>query len=145
MNASPSAVRINHPILKGILVSVVASLIYSYGFALAMGGVGSPAQAAYTFFPALMVLPLMSWFIIAIGILLGIALPRALTFLPSPRAAVCGGAALGLLVGAAGGSLLAFLFTVGTRRIYAYLGLTMAAYMAIWVAGFAYYYAPKEK
>lgn len=144
MNASTSAVRITHPIVKGILASLVASLIYAYGFALAIGGVRSPAEAAYTFFLALMALPLMSWFIVGVGILLGATLPRMLAGQPRSRA-ILRGAILGLVVGGAGGSLLAFLFTTGARRIYAYLALTMAAYIALWVAGFAYYYVPKEK
>lgn len=144
MNASTSAVPISHPILKGILASLVASLIYSYGFALAIGGVRSPAEAAYTFFPALMALPLLSWFIVGVGILLGATLPRVLAG-QSRSHATLRGAILGFVVGGAGGSLLAFLFTAGARRIYAYLALTMAAYIAIWVAGFAHYYAPKEK
>jgi drug/metabolite transporter (DMT)-like permease len=144
MNTSTSAVRISHPILKGVLASLVASLIYSYGFALAIGGVRSPAQAAYTFFPALMALPLMSWFIVGIGILLGATLPRVLAGQSRSRATLRG-AILGLVVGGAGGALLAFLFTNGARRIYAYMALTMAAYIAIWVAGFAYYYAAEEK
>lgn len=143
MPATP-AVRISHPILKGILVSVVAALIYSYAFALAIGGVKSPAVAAYSFFPALMALPLMSWFIVGVGILLGATLPRVLAGQSRSRATLRG-AILGLVVGGAGGSLLAFLFTTGARRIYAYMALTMAAYIAIWVAGFAYYYAPEEK
>lgn len=144
MNASTSAVPISHPILKGILASLVASLIYSYGFALAIGGVRSPAEAAYTFFPALMALPLLSWFIVGVGILLGATLPRVLAG-QSRSHATLRGAILGFVVGGAGGSLLAFLFTAGARRIYAYLALTMAAYIAIWVAGFAHYYAPREK
>lgn len=144
MIVSNSAVRISHPILKGILVSVVASLLFSYGFALAMGGARSPAVVAYTFFPALMALPLMSWFIVGVGVLLGSTLPKMAAALPRPRAALCG-AAMGFVLGAAGGSLLVFLFTTGDRRFYAYLALTMAAYMAFWVAGFAYYYAPKTR
>ena len=144
MNAYPSPVPITHPILKGILVSLVASFIYSYGSALIIGGVRSPAQAAYMFFPALMALPLMSWFIVGIGILLGWALPKVAAERSRPRASFRG-AVTGFVVGAAGGSLLAFLFSNGARRVYAYLALTMAAYMAIWVAGFAYYYAPNQK
>jgi len=144
MNAHAAAVRISHPILKGILVSVVASLIYSYGATLAIGGVRSPSVAAYSFFPALMALPLMSWFIVGIGILLGAALPRLVGALPRSRATLCG-AGMGLVVGAAGGSLLVFLFTTGALRFYVYLGLTMAVYIAIWVGAFAYYYAPKER
>jgi drug/metabolite transporter (DMT)-like permease len=144
MNASRSAVRISHPILKGVLASLVASFIYSYAFALAIGGVRSPAEAAYTFFPALMALPLMSWFIVGVGILLGTTLPRVLAGQSRSRATLRG-AVLGFGVGGAGGSLLAFLFTTGARRIYAYMALTMAAYISIWVAGFAHYYAPKEK
>ncbi|HEY6938078.1 MAG TPA: hypothetical protein VI424_13050 [Terriglobales bacterium] len=144
MNTSTLAVEISHPILKGILASLVASLIYSYGFALAIGGVRSPAEAAYTFFPALMALPLMSWFIVGVGILLGATLPRVLAGQSRSRATLRG-AFLGFGVGGAGGSLLAFLFTAGARRIYAYLALTMAAYVSIWVAGFARYYAPREK
>jgi hypothetical protein len=137
------AVRIRHPILKGIVVSVVAALIYSYAFAFATGGVKSLAVAAYTFFPALMALPLMSWFIVGAGILLGIILPKLAGTVPRPRA-VLYGAAMGFVLGAAGGLLLVFLFTTGARRFYACLALTMAAYVAAWVGAFAHYYAPKR-
>lgn len=71
--------------------------------------------------------------------MLGATLPKVLAGQPRRRATLRG-AVMGFVVGGAGGSLLAFLFSNGTLRIYVYLALTMAAYMAV-VAGFAFYYA----
>jgi hypothetical protein len=158
--------RPTRQVLKGIGVALIAS--YLYGFfvllvAMLMDGVAhftkGSAFVAKEWAELLLVLPFGAmtatlWFVVPVGIILGIRLPSR-AYALAPMNAAIRGSAWGVLLGCVGGLVIPLVFffasggdfrsllpSLGSRlNLIALLVTTMSAYSAAWVGAFAYSYA----
>ncbi len=160
--------RPTRQVLKGIGVALIASYLYGFLVLLVFMVIdvvghfarGSPFLVK-DWTESFLWLPFGAmtatlWFVVPVGVILGIKLPSR-AYALAPKNAAIRGSAWGALLGCFGGLLLALVFSLtsggglrwsflGPRLdIIALLATTMGAYSAMWVGAFAYRYARKAQ
>lgn len=160
--------RSTRQVLKGIGVALLASYLYLFSVLLVAMLIDLVAHfmkgssfLAKEWAELFLVLPFGAmiatlWFVVPVGIILGIKLPSR-AYALAPKIAAVRGSAWGALLGCLGGVLISLVFSLssggglrwtflGPRlNVIALLVTTMGAYSAAWVGTFAYKYAKKAQ
>jgi hypothetical protein len=121
-------------IVRGLTMTFPGAFVWAVLSSLigAPRGTGSWSDAGW--FPPLGLL-YMSWFLIPLGILLGIALPRFVRRCGAVFAIICAG-----LIGGAIGALAAYLTVTFVWRVaFAQYAVTMIPFCFLWLTGWAWW------
>lgn len=130
----------NKDALKGAGLALVAA--YLFGCLLTLFSARGAPELSHMFVAGFAGLCFSFWFVIPIGMLLGVLLPKFFAH-RSAAAAVTGGASLGFAAGFTGGVLLSlFLNWLGIgsgegMSIHLYFSLVMGLYCAPWTCAYA--------
>ena len=129
--------------LKGIAIALVAAYFFGIGFSL-LFGFDDPMTKPGSIFIVIPIVGLLYtfWFVIPIGAVLGILIPKIARDY-SRQASITYGLLLGVAIGAVGSLALSAIgitsgFRDGYWKDFAVLLLAMSLYSAFWTAGYAY-------